>query len=82
MDLKKIFISLFPVLWVAFFAADFAARMTAGPRFFRKVQPFAAAGRCIRKVKRISAFALILMNVFLAWRWMGASKGWRKPKAG
>jgi hypothetical protein len=82
MSLKKIFITAFPVAWLLFFVADLAARMTAGPRVFRKMQPFIAAGRGIRKVKRLCAFALILMNVFLAWRWIGSSKGCCGPKAG
>ena len=82
MNMKKTFMMVFPALWLAFFLADLAARATAGPRVFRKVQPFVAAGRGIRKVKRLCVFALILMNAFLAWRWMGASKGCCGPKAG
>jgi hypothetical protein len=82
MTMKKIFLSVFPVLWLAFFIADLAARMTAGPRVFRKFQPFIAVSRGIRKVKGLSVFALILMNVFLAWRWIGSSKGCCGPKAG
>lgn len=75
MSFKKIFVTMFPVFWLIFFLADLFARMTARSTVFRKWQPFIAVGRGIRKVKGLSVFALIMMNLFLMYRWIGAAEG-------
>jgi hypothetical protein len=79
MNIKKTTLTVFPLLWLFFFVADFIARTMAGATALRKLRPYAAAIRGVRSAKRLSAFILIIMNVFLLWNWIGATKNKQEP---
>jgi hypothetical protein len=73
MNLKKTIVALVPLLWVFFYIIDFISRMTSGAVVFRRWQPFILIARGVQSIKRLSVFALIILNVFLVWNWMGHS---------
>jgi len=74
MNIQKTTIGLFPLLWLFFFIADFIARGMAAATTLRKWRPYAATLRGVRNAKRLSAFVLIIMNIFLMWYWICAAK--------
>jgi hypothetical protein len=79
MNIKKATVTLFPILWLFLFIADFIARTMTGATALRKLRPYAAAIRGVRSAKRLSAFVLIIMNIFLLWHWMSAANSNQKP---
>ncbi len=70
MNLKKTMTTAMPLLWVFFLSIDFLTRMLSGITVLRKLRPFVVMTRGVQNVKRLSVFALIIMNVFLAWNWI------------
>jgi hypothetical protein len=80
MNLKKHVITLFPILWLFFFLVDFLSGMTGESVIFQKWESCRAIARGMKSVRRFSVFALIMMNVFLVYRWIGAAKGCRETK--
>jgi hypothetical protein len=70
MTLKNTTTTLLPLLWLFFLVIDFITRILTGITVFRRWQPFVLIARGVQSIKRLSLFALIIMNVFLAWNFI------------